>query len=844
MMFLRIDRARIRTYSAKVLDLLTGGNMNIKTAVRRLITVAVMIGANAGLAGPALVATAHLGDGGDRDSLPTVRSGKEESTLRILRVFVTSHADEHFLVDGGWDLLEDRGPNYLLVIGDISVMDRLQKAGFKVEIERELSPLPAFGAEARAAGVDTFYSGYRTVVEHYAHLDSVVATYPSLAALVDYGDSMKKTLGQGGYDLKAVCITNRQAGDCALTPSAPKPRFVVQAALHARELTTAEVAYRWIDYLVQSYNVDPDVTTLLNSSEIWVIPIVNPDGRQIVESGGNSPYLQRKTARDTGNCSNPPTSSNQDGVDLNRNSSTDNYGTIGASTAVCDQTYRGTGPASEPEQQGLESLWSQLFADTKGPGRNDPASTSTRGLFLSLHSASNMIIMPYGQALTQGYAPDDAGLRTIAFRMPNYNPYKTGTSDEILYGTSGNSYDWVYGKLGVPAYEFEIGPSSGTCSGFTPAYSCVDSTFWPLNRPALLYAAKAARQPYTMGQGPTTGNVAVSSGTVAQGASVTLSANANDAAYGTSGGTGRPNPTGQNVAAAEYYVDTPPWDAGAVANAMNPSDGAWNATSENATVSVNTAGLSVGRHSLYVRGKDIGNNWGPVSSVFLTVTAPLATATPTTPPTATRTPTATPTNTPPPTATNTPLPTNTPTDTPTATNTPLPTDTPLPTNTPTDTPTATNTPLPTDTPTATNTPLPTDTPLPTNTPTDTPTATNTPLPTDTPLPTNTPTDTPTATNTPLPTHTPTATNTPIPTNTPTATNTPVPTNTPTATPHTHPNQHARNRGNHDLRQHGRSHHPVGGQRHALWWRDQRRWHERQCHQSYRAAERSHPHLSG
>ena len=60
------------------------------------------------------------------------------------------------------------------------------------------------------------------------------------------------------------------------------------------------------------------MTTLLNSTEIWVVPIVNPDGVDVVQQGGNRPYLQRKNlnAATGSRCSNPPTSCNQAGMNL------------------------------------------------------------------------------------------------------------------------------------------------------------------------------------------------------------------------------------------------------------------------------------------------------------------------------------------------------------------------------------------------------------------------------------------------------------------------------------------------------------------------------------------------
>ncbi len=196
-----------------------------------------------------------------------------------------------------------------------------------------------------AAAYGTFYGGYHTVEAQFQHLQDVAAAYPTLATVVDYGDSWRKSQGlTTGSDLLAICITKKVTGDCARSTTAAKPRSVVVSAIHARELATAEITWNWIDYLTTNYGTDATVTSLLNTTEIWVIPVLNPDGRKIVEGGGNSPYYQRKNANNSrGTCSNPPTASNQYGVDLNRNA-TFHWGGVGSSTSVCTQTYRASRP--------------------------------------------------------------------------------------------------------------------------------------------------------------------------------------------------------------------------------------------------------------------------------------------------------------------------------------------------------------------------------------------------------------------------------------------------------------------------------------------------------------------
>jgi carboxypeptidase T len=538
----------------------------------------------------------------------------------LLRVTATTQQQVNRLINGGYDLVERREGRDYFVVGDATILRRLRAAQFAVRIEnvlrrasgRDSGQVQPHSVTPKVPGVyPTFDGGYRTVVAHEQHAADVTSAHPDLVQLVDFGDSWRKQQGLGGHDLQALCITKSVTGDCALSPSSPKPRFVVMAAIHARELSTAEMAWRWIDYLVDNYGVLPDVTTLLDSQELWVIPVVNPDGRDIVETGGNSPYLQRKNANTSAGslCSTPPTSSNQAGVDLNRNA-TFKWGGVGTSTAPCDQTYRGTSAASEPEQQALEGLFSQLFADTRGSADTDAASSTTSGTLLSLHSYSNLTLMPWGWTTT--LSPNNAGLRSLAFRTSYYNGYQTGTGPEILYSTSGTTDDHIYGQLGTPGFTIEIGPASGTCSGFTPAYSCQDSTFWPLIQGSLLSLAKNARTPYTTAAGPPI----TAASTSLSGTTVTINGTANDNAYGSATGSVS-RPATQNINAGEYYLDVPPWSGG-VAVAMTATDGAFNAKSEGIKATRSTTGLAAGRHVVYVRGRDSGGTWGPVTSAWFT----------------------------------------------------------------------------------------------------------------------------------------------------------------------------------------------------------------------------------
>ncbi|MFI7587208.1 M14 family zinc carboxypeptidase [Spongisporangium articulatum] len=425
-----------------------------------------------------------------------VASAKQAPVL-VLRVHAPT-AKAFKALRKNYDLLEKRSGDDYFVLGDAAVQKSLKAKGYRVSVADTLAPLsPAPTSTLRAAATyATFYGGYHTAAAQQQHLRDVAATYPTLATVVDYGDSWLKTKNRGGNDLLAICITKKNAGDCALNPNVPKPRSVLYAAIHARELATAEIAWNWIDYLTQGYGTNAAVTSLLDTTELWVIPVANPDGRQIVESGGNSPYYQRKNADDArGNCRRPPTSSNQYGVDMNRNA-TFHWGGVGSTNTACAQEYRGTSAASEPETAAQQALFNNLFKDQRGPNITDAAPATATGTFISYHSYASLTLYPWGD--TTNAAPNKTKLKALADRMvaASGSGYTTGQGPSILYGTSGTTDDDMYGRLGVASFTTELGAANTSCDGFMPPYSCVGSRFWPQEQKALMVLAQAAAGPY------------------------------------------------------------------------------------------------------------------------------------------------------------------------------------------------------------------------------------------------------------------------------------------------------------------------------------------------------------
>jgi hypothetical protein len=389
------------------------------------------------------------------------------------------------LTQRGYDVLEGPLTNGVPILATAADAQLLRHRGLTVRYAGPLyQPVPA--SVQAAAG--TYYGGYHTAAGHEAHNQQAAATHPDLAVLRTIGRSWLKTQNRGGRDIQALCITKIKAGDCALNTAGSKPKFTLMAQMHARELATGELAYMWIDYLVNNYGTNTAVTRLMDTTELWIIPIANPDGVDIVSSNATRPVSQRKNAHDNG-CSGTGL-----GVDLNRNSS---YHWDVRQGTKCSETYPGTGAASEPETQGIQNLLTSVYRDTKPSADFSPATTATTGTFLTLHSYAELDIYPYGW--TNTLAPNNVDLKAIATAMSQSNRYDVVHGDGGLnYFAPGATDDWIYGTLGVPGYTIEVGPNASGCSGFFPQYSCM-SSFWNLNLPAFMTLANAAAHPYPTG---------------------------------------------------------------------------------------------------------------------------------------------------------------------------------------------------------------------------------------------------------------------------------------------------------------------------------------------------------
>ena len=151
------------------------------------------------------------------------------------------------------------------------------------------------------------YECYRTVEKTFSDLEALTKEYPDLVSMHQIGASWKREKSFfEGYNLRAFVVTDHRV-------QGPKAKLFIEAAIHARELATAETAARLVETLVSEYKKSPELRYLLKTHEVHVIPVSNPDGRKIAE--------QIKLKRKNVNNSNGGAKCGElnAGIDLNRN---------------------------------------------------------------------------------------------------------------------------------------------------------------------------------------------------------------------------------------------------------------------------------------------------------------------------------------------------------------------------------------------------------------------------------------------------------------------------------------------------------------------------------------------
>ncbi|MCL5960155.1 MAG: M14 family metallopeptidase [Chloroflexi bacterium] len=441
--------------------------------------------------------------------------------------------------------------------------DKLRQSGYRIEVDLQHSGVQ----------ISSWSAEYYTYNRLVSDLASLADRFPSLASVHDLGPAWQTTKGLADRRIWALHITTGGQG---------KPQMLFDANQHAREIATPEIAIRLAKHLLEDYGRDAEVTFLVNHRDIWIVPMVNPDGHFQVEQGSS---MKRKNAdTDTGSCYEPYW-----GVDLNRNFPY-GWGLDGSSSFPCDEIYSGPSPGSEPETQALMNL----------------ISANSFTFLMDYHSFGNLILWPWGYTSTP---PTDSRLPATGNKLAQLtgrsgsSPY-TPEQGSALYLTSGNILDWAFQTKGTLAFTTEMGSYE---DWFDPPYYRVNA-FWSENEPPAMYLLNIADNPNRIYGPEARGATATPSVTMLTN-TITLTATISDSGNG-----------GQAIAAAEYFVDMAGADG--TGSPMSAADGAFDSLTETVQAAIPVSTIGIGPHIILVRGRDAAGNWGSLSMVFVNVNAP------------------------------------------------------------------------------------------------------------------------------------------------------------------------------------------------------------------------------
>ncbi|MCP2604865.1 M14 family metallopeptidase [Candidatus Aminicenantes bacterium AH-873-B07] len=319
-------------------------------------------------------------------------------------------------------LMRRNGRVYLLI--EKKKLGRFFLRGLRFEFaESELVP------PISKHGLNGAYHSYTELERDLFNLEQ---SYPEIAKIFDIGDSWENR------NIYAIKISDNVEFD------EDEAEVFFVGCHHAREWISVEIPYLLAHYLLLNYYQNPRIQNIVDNSEIWIVPLLNPDG---LEYSITTFRYWRKNRRDNGNGSY--------GVDLNRNYGYNwGYDNIGSSPNTFSQTYRGLSPFSEPETRAIKNLFEQ---------KNFKAA-------VSYHSYSQIILYPWGY--TEEPSPLNDLLERLSENMANLicqvngNTYLTGQSGKILYLTNGDATDWILGIYNIPAFTIELPPIDFISGGF------------------------------------------------------------------------------------------------------------------------------------------------------------------------------------------------------------------------------------------------------------------------------------------------------------------------------------------------------------------------------------------
>lgn len=347
--------------------------------------------------------------------------------------------------------IEATREDFVAAIGSLAEKNKIEKMGL-LEVSFPLTQAMDFPA------ADSIYHNYTEMTEKLRQLTKDHA-----------GISQMNSIGKT-FEAREIWAI-RISGNLGHADNLPAAIFM--GGHHAREHLSIELPLYYIEYLLTEYaSGNPRIQRLVNSRDIHIIPMVNPDGAEYDIATGSYKMWRKNRSVNNGT----------PGVDLNRNYGY-GWGGGGASKDPDAETYRGPNAFSELETQAIKKYVEDHQNIT---------------ILLSFHTFSELILYPWGHVY-EGISNtrDKQVHEAMAKKMSEWNGY-TAQQSSGLYIASGDTTDWSYGEHKIISFTFELDPEGGGWGGnggFYPGAKVIPEV-QRKNLEPVLYLIEYADNPY------------------------------------------------------------------------------------------------------------------------------------------------------------------------------------------------------------------------------------------------------------------------------------------------------------------------------------------------------------
>ncbi len=348
------------------------------------------------------------------------REGLAAQEVIVSQIKFSSPEELSRLVEMGLDI-DAVHKGYLIAYLSSQEFDLVKSKGFEIVEIPNYAKLMADSLWEATKDTKNQMAAYHTYEELTAELDSIATGHPDICHLESIGHSVQ------GRELWFMKISDN------VDQEEDEPEFKYISTMHGDEPVGTELLMYLINYLVDNYGTDSLVTHLVNNTEIWIMPLMNPDGNAL---------HQRYNAN---------------GVDLNRN----------FPDPITDST-------NTPEGRELETQAVMNFCF----GQSSVSS-------VNFHTGALVVNYPWDCQYT--LTPDNDLFIEISLVYSRRNPpmYNSSEFDSGItngaqwYVIHGGMQDWNYNWLACNEVTIELSntkwPDASTLPGF-----------WDDNREAML----------------------------------------------------------------------------------------------------------------------------------------------------------------------------------------------------------------------------------------------------------------------------------------------------------------------------------------------------------------------